>query len=80
MGHALGGAILEHSVPLASLALGSRPTAAKRVFLKSVLENLPERGADMRHRAMRAMGQLLRCRSNGQRQVSCSAGRSAGAQ
>ena len=38
----------ERAVPLASLALGSGSAAAKPVFLKSVLENLPERTADMR--------------------------------
>lgn len=48
MSHALEGTTQEHSVALASLALRSHPATTKPVFLKSVLGDLPECGADTR--------------------------------
>jgi hypothetical protein len=61
-----------------SLRSCSGPAAAKPVFVKSVLENLPECAADMRPaRNPGRWGQLFRCCSNGACAV-LFAGRSAG--
>jgi hypothetical protein len=66
----------QRSVPLALASLVPGPLAAKPVFMKSILADLPECAAQWDARDAGDSGQPFRCCSHGG--AMCGAGRSAG--